>query len=147
MNLSTSSFSALLMEKTTVRASFVLAGQEFNPDSVTDQLEVTPTRIGRKGDDLYDGKHKRIENFWIVEGEFEASTDIDNQIRPILETLNPISDKIKFVLKDAVDYGQINVVIKVEQGRFPSIHLKKDVIKFMNELGIEIDIDLYCYSV
>jgi len=134
------------LDKTKVMVEFSFSGDSCNPKAITKKLNLDPDWTKLKGDLLNGGLNKQIENVWEIKTEYEESLDINNQILPIIEKLRSKAEIIKKILnKDKID-GILGIVIKVENGQFPSIYLKSELINFLSETGIEISFDIYHYS-
>ncbi|KNF08180.1 hypothetical protein CLPU_9c00760 [Gottschalkia purinilytica] len=116
-------------------------------NTITDSLGVTPNITYLKGDIIKRNNRKRIESCWEINTGYEESYDINDQIYKIL----PLIYNKREILKDLmVNYNLqclLMIVISIENNKKPKIHLKRDVIEFMNDIKSEIDFDIYdCYS-
>ena len=54
--------------------------------------------------------------------------------------------QLKEILSDSNIYGKFGVVIKIENEEIPAMYLEKELIKFMHDIGAEIDFDMYINS-
>jgi hypothetical protein len=57
--------------------------------------------------------------------------------------LYPKLDKIKELIKSQALLCKFDIVIKIENGDTPAVHLQKEMLDLAHELGAEFDFDLY----
>ncbi|MCM3599052.1 DUF4279 domain-containing protein [Metabacillus idriensis] len=140
------------MDQTEVMAYFSLFGETFPTDEVTEMLGIEPTEVYNKGEFIVrspnpnvvtKGRIYRKETSWSFGTVYEKSFDIKYQLDQILK---PLENKVEIInrLKKAYNLtAQITIVIKMEDGATPGLHLDRDQIEFANQVGAEFDIDLY----
>lgn len=134
------------MDKTTVSAKFFLIGDIFEPLEITSILEITPTRIGKKGEKIRDGKLERKETFWELSTSEQNSYDINDQIEELTRQVIPVKEKLKEVMIKYELEGSIRIVIKIENNEKPAMYLEPEFINLISDLGFGLDFDLYIYS-
>ncbi|WP_438348010.1 DUF4279 domain-containing protein [Paenibacillus sp. FA6] len=133
------------MDKTNIKVEFSIFGDEFDPGIITDTLLITPTRTWFKGDNIR-GNLFRKETCWELATEYEESLDINDQIDEIKELIKNQEDEIVKLIRQNKLECKFDVVINIENNVKPAIYLNKEIIKFLHDLGAEIDIDLCIYS-
>ncbi len=62
-----------------------------------------------------------------------------NKIKKFLPEFNFNVDNLNYKT------ARIEVVIHIYNGEIPSIYLDKEVINFLNKIGVEIQFDMYCF--
>jgi hypothetical protein len=134
------------MEKTNIMAELVITGNFLNPDYISRSLDIKPTNSWAVGS-LFTGKTKVHEfSLWDVETNYDESMDVNNQLVQIYQLFK---DKINIIkeLKEQLQIKiSIGIVVKIENDCTPSMHLERWLIEFANNIGAEIDIDLYVNS-
>ena len=133
------------MDKTNVKVVFSIFGDGFDPNSITDTLLITPTRIWFKGD-IIRGDLIRKETCWELATEYEESLDINDQIDQVKKLIQIQQEEIVKLIRQYNLECKLEVIINIENNEKPAIYLNKETVKFVYDLGAEIDIDLYIYS-
>jgi hypothetical protein len=125
-----------------VYAYFLLIGADFQPDEITAQVGITPTKTWMKGDLRSPGAVVRHqENGWMVLSKLDRSADLEEHIKSVLEQLQPSWDILqKLCLLHSAEFA---CVVCTYGGDRPAIHFDREVIKQVNELNSTIDVDLY----
>jgi uncharacterized protein (UPF0333 family) len=140
------------LDKTQVKVFFSLYGDEFPIDYVTESLGIEPTNFYKKGDIvLRPHKHNvistktqfRKETAWELSTDYQESYDVKEQMDQILK---PLKSKVAIINHLKTKYKlecDISIVIIMENGGTPGLHLDIKLIEFANSIKAEIDIDLY----
>lgn len=140
------------MDKTQVMVEFSLYGDEFPIDSVTKKLEIEPTETYKKGDLIerpFNPKvistktHYRIETVWSLSTGYQESYDVKEQMDQILGQLKSKSATINHLKTENNLECVFSIVIIMENGSTPGLHLDIQQIEFANSIKAEFDIDLY----
>lgn len=120
---------------------FKLVG-EFDPDIVTKELGIEPTRVKRKGSPMpkYDAWH-------YSQGKATADfIDIYEMSSKLIETLDPKANAIVEVIKKHKLIAELQVVLWItmnDEISTPTIGFEQNVIQFLSKVGASIDIDTY----
>ncbi|GKX29619.1 hypothetical protein SH1V18_20990 [Vallitalea longa] len=131
---------------TTVNAEFIIDGADFKPNIITNKLNIQPTEQYEKGDKVHNRNITRNSTCWTYSLGEEESIDINEQISKLIYILNDRNSILKWLNnKYNIDY-LILVTIKVEDDIRPVMSIKAPVIKFLYDVGAELDIDMYDYS-
>jgi len=140
------------LNKTQVKVYFSLYGGDFPIDKVTESLGIKPTNSYKKGDvivrmpnpNIVSTKVKhRKETTWELGTDYQESNDVKEQLNQIIRPLkNKIAIINQFKTNFQLECG-FSIVIIIENGDTPSLHLDKEQIEFANSIKAEIDIDLY----
>lgn len=132
------------MESTNVKVEFSIFGDHFDPDIVTSTLLISPTRTWLKGD-FIKKELLRKETYWEFATDYEESSDINDQIDKVKNLLQDRKDQIVKLIEQNNLECKFEVIINIENNEKPAIYLNKDTIKFIHDLGAEIDFDLYIF--
>lgn len=134
------------MNKTNVKVEFNIVGDTFNPDIVTQRLEIVPTEVWIKGEQIKGKDLYRKHTLWSMSTEYEESLDINDQLKVVLSVLTPkTSDLVELRSTLGVEF-RFCVVINIEDNEKPAMSLDTETIRFLNEISAEIEFDLYIYS-
>lgn len=124
----------------------LISNFECHPDEITTQLGIKPTDIKIKGEYRFVDKkktHKMLnkESLWILDSELSRNIPIEkhlehllNKIKPYKQNFIKIANKYSLELTCAVYYYEAN----------PGINLKKEILKEIAELNLELGFDIYC---
>lgn len=140
------------MDKTQVMVYFSLYGDEFPIDYVTETLEIEPTKTYKKGDTIvrpFNQKvtstktHYRLETAWELSTGYQETFDVKAQMDQIIGQLKNKAALIN-QLKTKYELGcHYSIVIIMENGYTPGLHIDNEQIEFANRIKAECDIDLY----
>ncbi|MGO4548431.1 DUF4279 domain-containing protein [Paenibacillus sp. 2TAB23] len=140
------------MDKTKVMAYFSLLGEKFQVNEVTELLSIEPTESYNKGDVIVRQKndkiinttvHYRKETAWVLSSGYQESYDVTEQLAHVLE---PLKNKTAIINQLRKTYRLdclFSIVIIMENGRTPALHLDNKQIEFAKSVEAEFDIDLY----
>jgi hypothetical protein len=136
------------MDKTKLKIDFRIIGDDFNPKEVTEMIQIKPDSMWKKGEKYYKGKIEceRSYSDWLITSEYRESLDVDELMKEIIQR---IQDK-KVMIKECkrkfeLDYV-FEVIVHIEDAQTPSLFFDSSIIKFINEIEAEIDVDLYIMS-
>lgn len=94
--------------KTNVNVEFVINGYEFNPNYITDELNLDPSEAWMKGDEVPNRKNVfRRDCCWSIESGYFESFDVSEQIDILL---NKIENK-KDILIDLKEKFELEYVM------------------------------------
>ncbi|MFP3508690.1 DUF4279 domain-containing protein [Peribacillus sp. SIMBA_075] len=136
-------------------AYFSAFGDEFPLEIVTDVLGIEPTETYKKGDIIESSTNpnlvstkirRRKKTDWTLSTGYQESYDINNQLNPILKSLEGKTEDLKQL---KVKYGLeflFMIVIQIENNEKPAMYLQKNIIDFSSLIQAEIVFDLYIFS-
>jgi hypothetical protein len=125
---------------------FKITGNEFDPNMITNVLQIEPNECWEKGEQIRNKSINRSFSCWIIRTEYEESLDVNNQITSILRKIKDKKNQL-IDLKEHKDLDyKIDIVIRIENNEKPAIYLNSDSIEFANSIKAEFEIDLYIYS-
>lgn len=142
----------LKIDKTKVMAYFSLFGEEFPVNEVTKLLSIEPTESYNKGDVIVRQKndkiisttvHYRKKTAWVLSSGYQESYDVTEQLAQVLEPLKIKTAIINQLRKRYRLDCLFSIVIIIENGQTPALHLDNKQIEFANSIEAEFDIDLY----
>ncbi|BAS58251.1 DUF4279 domain-containing protein [Leptolyngbya boryana CZ1] len=124
-----------------VYVEFSLTGIDLNPEDITSKVGIEPTKTWLK-DELISpkGQIRYKQNGWKLRSHLEASDDLDEHFRVILQQLRqgwqPLIELCS--VYEAEFCGVIYT-----SGERPAIHFDRELLKAVLQLNAEIDVDLY----
>lgn len=120
---------------------FKLVG-EFDPDIVTKELGIEPTRTKQKGSPI-----PKFDSWHYSHGKVIADfIDIYEMSSKLVEELNPRAEVIAEVVRKHKLMAELQVVLWItmnEEISTPAIGFEQNVIQFLSKVGASIDIDTY----
>ncbi|WP_203362825.1 DUF4279 domain-containing protein [Bacillus sp. REN10] len=130
---------------TNVNAEFVIIGDIFDPNVVTQRLGIEPHGYWIKGEEVPKEPIKRKDTNWWIHTDYEHSFDIMCQLSKLINILQNKKNILK-ELKTTYDLDYLFlVVINVEEDEKPAIALDSSFITFASDIGAEFEVDLYIY--
>jgi hypothetical protein len=140
------------LDKTQVKVYFSLFGDDFPIDYVTELLGIKPTNSYKKGNVIVRTRKSNVgptkeqlrkETAWELGTDYQESYEVNEQLDQIIR---PLKNKATIINQLKSKYNLecvFSIVIIIENGDTPSLHLDNEQIEFANIIKAEIDIDLY----
>lgn len=129
---------------TTVRVEFVAVGDEFDPADITKGLGIFPDECWRKGDVIHDWAIPKPDTAWCIVTGDEESLDVSVQVDAVLKRIESRKETLLCLRKRLKIEFLFLAVVKVSDGQTPALCFNTRFIHFMNDIGAELHIDLYC---
>lgn len=119
---------------------------DFNPDEVSELLNLTPEKTWKIGDLRRNGS-KYDFALWEIGRCTEYDVEVENQMR---KTISVLQDKIS-LLNQIREQNDVSFVLEIVPTVYvddtnPCLAPSLDVIDFCHATRTEIDIDLYVYD-
>ena len=119
---------------------------DFNPDEVSELLNLTPEKTWKIGDLRLNGS-KYDFALWEIGRCTEYDVEVENQMR---KTISVLQDKIS-LLNQIREQNDVSFVLEIVPTIYvddtnPCLAPSLDVIDFCHATRTEIDIDLYVYG-
>jgi hypothetical protein len=117
---------------------------DFDPDTISEMLGLTPEKIWKIGDTRKDGKSQYDFSSWHFGSCREYDAIVENQM---LKTITPLFEKIE-ILKQIKQKFHVFYTLEVVPTVWfdeapPCLAPSMKVMQFCCDTGTEIDIDLY----
>lgn len=133
------------LKKTNIMCEFRIVGDDFDPQMITEKLQIHPTQSWRKGEKTGHRDSERTFSDWGWSTGYEESYDVDDQIKKVLDIFCCKKSELIDLNKDAQLEYKIELAINIMSNEEPAIYLEKEIISFCNELDISLDFDLYIF--
>lgn len=133
------------MDTTTVMTEFSIIGEVFTAEDISSRLEIAPSEFYTKGDKIKNRDIVRKESAWSISTGYEESVDINIQLNKLISVLKNKKNELLELKRSHDLFYKFFIVIKIEQNQTPAIYLDIDTISFVNDIGAELDFDLYIY--
>ncbi|OMC69255.1 hypothetical protein BK126_11040 [Paenibacillus sp. FSL H7-0326] len=124
---------------------FSIIGELFTAEDITSQLEIAPSEFYTKGDKIKNRDIVRKESAWSISTGYEESLDINMQLNKLISVLKNKKNELLELKRSHDLFYKFFIVIKIEQNQTPAIYLDIDTISFVNDIGAELDFDLYVF--
>jgi len=122
-----------------ISTRFRLQGS-FDPDDITDMLGIPPDRTWREGEARWPLLRWETSGWSLVVGP-EQSVDLEAQLKSMLDTIEPIQDRVRAVRdRYQAEAGVFCSADVVDQT--PAIILGAETIRRLARLGLDLDIDI-----
>jgi hypothetical protein len=130
------------MEITSVNVAFLIYGEHFQPNAITDLLNILSNSTRIKGIIPIGRTRPAIATIWCIETDYEKSDDINIQLKKIglIQGKEDILNRIRSELNIDMLF---DVVIRLENDEYPVMRLKSDVLKFIASISADIDFNVY----
>ena len=123
------------------RVYFRATSETLSIDELKSMTSLTPTEFWNKGDPEQYVKAYTFSAFHILPNP--EPDEFDDKLKKLLSFLEQDKNGIRRLVDNANDYIQVAMDIHDGNGMIGGVHLGKDEIRRMNDMGLEIDFDLY----
>ena len=111
-----------------------------------------PTQVWLKGKSIQKTALARKTNGWVLSSGLDKSAELEDhinalfsKIKPVLSKFSNLPDRTEKELSCAIYiYSESNN--PEEEHRTPPIHLDREHVEILHQLGAEFDLDLYVLS-
>ena len=130
-----------MTDENEIRVHLAFTSSHTSPDEVTRVLGVKPNRTWLRGETISGTKRQYSENGWRLASGLDASHGLEEHLLTLLTAIEPLAPKIA-KLAERWD-TEIGCVIYASQ-YVPEMHFSPSVLRRLSDLGVDVDIDLYC---
>ena len=131
------------LDKTNIKSEFVVSGDFFSPEEFTQELQIKPDKVFRKGEKINHGHKVWDFSTWMLFPEYEESLDINEQLGKVISELIDKRDLLRR-LKEKMDlYYVFDFAINIKNKETPAIYFEQEFIDFCRDIGAVIDVDTY----
>jgi hypothetical protein len=130
-----------------VKVIFCMAADEFDLDTVTRRIKITPTETRKRESFPPQSIEAGVaKTEWSIEMCEENCTDVAIPFERMLSILAAKSKTIRTVCCDYNLEACFVVVIHMKDGNSPEVVLSREIVAFAASINAEIGFDLYCYE-
>lgn len=126
-----------------IYATFILRGKELDPQVVTEQLGIIPSRSFKRGDKRTEQK-RWPHGFWgLTSDERIHSTDLASHIEWVTNQLEPVRQR----LLELMDVKNIDAEIScfwILPTSHDGLSLSSELLERIASLGLKLNLDIYC---
>jgi hypothetical protein len=133
--------------KDSIKSELVISGFNISPEEVTTRIGLEPTRVVLEGDIKRadpSGANPPVlhkQSVWVIQTDISPDTSFDGHLKQTLEKLRPYGNAIAEI---ADKYEcELSIYGFAENADRIAIHINKDEIKELAQLGIGLDVDIY----
>lgn len=133
----------MIRDRTSVKVSLRLMGEEYNVQEITDFLNITPSKTWNKGESIRNSGQKRTYTAWIYSTDEIETLNVYSQAVKIEKLFLPKIKEISF-LKNKYDLDiSLDFVINIKNEEVPAIYFESSFIEFAASVGAGFDMDTY----
>ncbi|MCB9757830.1 MAG: DUF4279 domain-containing protein [Candidatus Omnitrophica bacterium] len=131
--------------KTVITSSFLLFGNDFEPQELLEIIKIKPSNIWKIGERKIKDNPILLhsENGWALTINSQHCMCLGSQIRDLVNKLNPHIKQILTAQKKFKLSAAFTSAVYIYSNEIPSIHLESDIVRLINDLEAFIDIDIY----
>ncbi len=135
-----------------IELDLILDGFDIDPTQISKILLLSPTQVWLKGESIQKTALKRKSNGWVLSSRLEKSAELEDHINALFSKIKPVL--LNFHNLPLSTEKELSCAIYIyheknnsaEEHRTPSIHLEREHVEILNQLGAEFDLDLYVLS-
>lgn len=121
---------------------FSIIGDDFNPETITKRLQLTPTEQYSKGEKIRNEIYRK-EFCWSISTGYLETLYLSEILDDFLDKFSN-KEEILIELKEEFKLTfKFFIVINIVDDLKPAIYLDNRIIRFSNYLNAEFDFDLY----
>lgn len=132
-----------------IELDLTLHGFDIDPDQISKILSLSPTQVWLKGESIQKTALKRKSNGWVLSSGLEKSAELYDHINALFSKIKPVL--LNFNDLPLSTEKELSCVIYIyqekgnaaEEHRTPAIHLEREQVEILNQVGAEFDLDLY----
>ncbi len=132
-----------MLQQTSIKVYLLIFGDAFDPNVLTNLVELTPTAIGIKGQAVDEKGINYKDTFWefsvgpLISLSFEEVCDI------LLDAINGSESIVFQFMKVHNLSAKFVIVVEIADGQAPALYFNRTFLKTIEQLEAEIDIDMY----
>jgi hypothetical protein len=128
-----------MAEPNKYRAYFTVFG-EFDPEDVTRDLGLQPTRSWRRGDVNGETGLERNHTRWSLESRLQDSEPLEFHVDDVLQQLQSAAGTVR---KFAAEYNGTLQLVAYFYTAYPGLYMDIEQVKSLADLGLSFDCDFY----
>ena len=128
-----------------VRAYLTMIGKEFNPDLVTDLLNITPDQVRTPLEILPNGNYFHHTE-WGIETARQEVDDVETVIRQLLDRVSGRLDDMAAVAESVSAQWHVLVCVKSGTSDFPYIIFSAQTICELAKIKAQMGFDTYLHT-
>ena len=128
-----------------------LFGFSCSPEEVTKIIGLKPTKTAFEGQEYHQGsKQNRLRKKW--QHSYWEYRIIKNEKQWISDSVDEFIEEIICprigVLKELISKceAELSIVQYLNAGCNPGLHFSKEIINFLSQIGVDLDVDIYCLA-
>jgi len=136
------------MKKSNSYIYFAFKGDNFDPNKVTNQLEIEPSNSWRIGES---GKHTQQQKYscWQLSSTSDELLDMDKLVNEVLSQLSGKIEQINKLKEQLRLETVLEIVMYIDTNKeqsTPFIGHNLETIEFLHKTGTTTDVDIYKYD-
>ena len=128
-----------MMSNNDCYAYFALAGS-FDPDAITSQLGVNPTRATREGDPIPKTTLRKKCSRWELHSRLPRTAPLESHVSDVLDQLDAQEIAFKGVSQQ---FGGIMELVGYFYDSYPGLVFEREIVERLARYGLSVDFDFY----
>jgi uncharacterized protein DUF4279 len=132
-----------------IELDLVLTNFDIDPNQVSEMLSLTPIVSWLKGESIQRTARKHKTNGWRLSSGLDNTAELDDHINALFAKIKPALSNFNNLPTSTEK--EVSCVIYIyhktnntdEEHRTPPIHLEREHVEILNQMGAEFDLDLY----
>jgi Domain of unknown function (DUF4279) len=125
-----------------IYATLILRGKELDPQVVTDQLGIKPSKSFKRGDKRTEQK-KWHHGFWgLTSDEVIQSTDLADHIEWLMNQIEPVRQNLLKIMNEKDINAEISCLLILSTDH-DELYLKPEILYKISSLGLQLNLDIY----
>lgn len=132
-----------------IKLNLVVTDFDVEPSQISDILSLAPTQSWLKGESIQRTARKYKTNGWLLSSELGKHAELNDHINALFSKIKPVLSNFNKLPRSTEK--ELSCVIYVyhqkgnpeEEHSTPAIHLDREHIMLLNQLGTEFDVDIY----
>lgn len=123
--------------------TFLIKGQNRDPNDISSRLGVTPTRTWRLGDQVGDSLLRRDCDAWLYSLPPMATFEIEEAVTSLLDVLQESASAIRAAVEDLGLSATFFVAAYCRKNHTPAVAIEYPTLQRLVGFSAGVDVDLY----
>jgi hypothetical protein len=125
--------------------ALVIRSRDLQPDAVTTQLAIQPTRAWRAGERRGSTRVVERDNGWILRTPARPALEFDDLVSEVLSEIEPRKSELLELAKHPYTTIRLSCVANFTS-IVPAVYFENDLLRRISALGVDLDVDLFLAS-
>lgn len=132
---------------TEAKIEFIIVGDDFPPEEITDILKLTPSKAYKTNEVFMIGPEKNIprkrtECCWMIETDYTNTIDVEGELRKLYDLIKDKKNELVEISRRFNVENKFCIVINFRNEN-PIIGIEKDIVKFASDINAWFEFDTY----
>ena len=133
--------------KDDIKSELLIIGFDCPPEEITTAIGLSPTKVVKKGDvkhgdsSMVGPVSRHNDNVWILQSDISNTAPLEEHIELMLKKMKPHSEAIAALAERYS--GELSIYGFAHDATRQALHIERRYIHELEQLGIDLDIDIY----